>query len=70
MDFEQQKPITDEFRKGWERIYVQQEVRKVPKDWPRDSSGNFLGIGTAPNDGTLYRGGCPILSDGTMRDDL
>jgi hypothetical protein len=33
MDFEQQKPITDEFRKGWERIYVQQEVRKIPKDW-------------------------------------
>jgi hypothetical protein len=29
MDFEQQKPITDEFRKGWERIYSQQEARKV-----------------------------------------
>jgi len=28
MEFEQQKPITDEYRKGWERIYAQQEARK------------------------------------------
>ena len=42
----------------------------IPKDWPRDSSGNYLGIGAAPNDGTLYRGGCPSLSEGPMRDDL
>jgi hypothetical protein len=29
MDFEQQKPITDEYRRGWERIYLQQEARKA-----------------------------------------
>jgi hypothetical protein len=28
MEFEQQKPITDDYRRGWERIYQQQEVRK------------------------------------------
>jgi hypothetical protein len=28
MDFEQQKPITDDYRRGWERIYQQQEERK------------------------------------------
>ena len=70
MEFEKQKPISDEFREGWERIYAQQEARKVPKDWPRDSRGNFLGIGIAPNDGKLYRGGCPILDEGPQKDDL
>ena len=28
MDSEKQKPITDEYRKNWERIYLQQEARK------------------------------------------
>jgi hypothetical protein len=28
MEFEKQKPINDEFRKNWERIYRQQEERK------------------------------------------
>ena len=65
MDFEQQKPITDEFRKGWERIYVQQEVRKF-----------VLNVYNCANDksypaGTLeYSNGCPILSDGPQKDDL
>ena len=54
MDFEQQKPITDEFRKGWERIYVQQEVRKEKSV---DSAGT-------------YKNGCPILSEDPQKDDL
>ena len=31
MEFEQQKPITDEYRKNWERIYLQQEARKTER---------------------------------------
>ena len=31
MDSEKQKPITDEYRKNWERIYLQQEARKTER---------------------------------------
>ena len=31
MDFEQQKPITNEYRHNWERIYLQQEERKAKR---------------------------------------
>ena len=54
MDFEQQKPVTDEYREGWERIYAQQEERKAKSRSIPDT----------------YPNGCPILSDGPMRDDL
>jgi hypothetical protein len=54
MDFEQQKPITDDFRKGWERIYAPQEARKAKRSSIPD---------TCPN-------GCPILSEGPQKDDL
>ena len=59
MDFEQQKPITDEFRKGWERIYAQQEARK----------SQVLQFCTHM-DPEVYPNGCPILSDGPQKDDL
>lgn len=54
MDFEQQKPITDEYRRGWERIYAQQEVRKAKRIASVDT----------------YSNGCPILSEGPQKDDL
>ena len=54
MDFEKQKPVTDEFRKGWKRIYSQQEARKEKSV---DSAGT-------------YKNGCPILSEGPQKDDL
>jgi hypothetical protein len=31
MEFEKQKPSTDDFRTNWERIYQQQEQRKKPE---------------------------------------
>ena len=34
MDSEKQKPITDEYRKNWERIYLQQEARKTERKKP------------------------------------
>ena len=54
MEFEQQKPITDEYRKGWERIYAQQEARKA------ECSASV----------NTYSSGCPILSEGPQKDDL
>ena len=54
MEFEQQKPITVEYRRGWERIYAQQEARKAKCS----ASVN------------TYLNGCPILSEGPQKDDL
>ena len=54
MEFEQQKPITDEYRKNWERIYLQQEARKEKRIARADT----------------YFNGCPILSEGPQKDDL
>jgi hypothetical protein len=54
MEFEQQKPITDEYRRGWERIYTQQEARKAQRGTSVDT----------------YLNGCPILSEGPQKDDL
>ena len=79
MEFEQQKPITDEYRKGWERIYAQQEERKYPRlsivntngacltpELIRKTISNWkieMGHGEYPN-------GCPILIEGPQKDDL
>ncbi len=54
MEFEQQKPITDEYRRGWERIYAQQEARKAKRGTSVDT----------------YLNGCPIPSEGPQKDDL
>jgi hypothetical protein len=54
MDFEQQKPITDEYRRGWERIYAQQEARKAKRS---TSVNTYLNV-------------YPILSEGPQKDDL
>jgi hypothetical protein len=88
MDFEQQKPITDEFRNGWERIYAQQEARKtecVKEEFMRDQMSKAVmaldeiiaqdmsaatGGKFHPDYFRTYPNGCPILSEGPMRDDL
>ena len=79
MEFEQQKPITDAYRKGWERIYLQQEARK----YPRLSTVNTNGACLTPKlvrktianwkiqlGREEYPNGCPILSEGPQKDDL
>lgn len=65
MEFEQQKPITDEYRKGWERIYAQQEERKAMI--PYTIHGR---IAPCPSQAVQYSNGCPILSEGPQKDDL
>jgi hypothetical protein len=57
MDFEKQKPITDEFRKNWDRV------------WATSKSCDGLPVEAVEMDqdrryGTrLYRNGCPMLEE-------
>jgi hypothetical protein len=68
MEFEKQKPIMDEYRRGWERIFAQQEARKSDK---RAVQSPPAGRGRrAGEDDQHYPNGCPILSEGPQRDDL
>jgi hypothetical protein len=64
MDFEQQKPITDEYRRGWERIYLQQEARKSDK---RTMQSPPAGRGRrAGEDDQHHSNSCPIVSEGNI----
>lgn len=64
MEFEQQKPITDEYRRGWNRIFgpVAQRLEQRTHNAPVVSS-SLTGPSTYPN-------GCPILREGPQKDDL
>ena len=64
MDFEKQKPITDEYRKGWERI------------WNPRTTQDIVHLYTNRCPMQIYRNGCPVLSEsepeprtGPQRDD-
>lgn len=69
MDFEQQKPITDAFRDGWERTFgVQANLGPIQckdcKGW--FDHDEYCGHICVPT----YVSGCPILPEGPQRDDL
>ena len=71
MDSEKQKPITDEYRKNWERIYLQQEARKEMMTPVYLVSPEYESLRKATNTTEpSYRNGCPILSEGPQKDDL
>jgi hypothetical protein len=59
MEFEQQKPITDEYRRGWEHIYMR-NGRLYENSAPPQPRFNPV----------YYPNGCPILSEGPQKDDL
>ena len=81
MEFEQQKPITDEYRRGWERIYAQREAWKCPRLSEVNTDGDGACLTPELIRKTLakwkikmgheeYPNGCPILSEGPQKDDL
>ncbi len=54
MDFERQKPVSDEYRENWERAYGIAVYR----------NGKNLGTFTSPADAfSAYENGCPILTE-------
>lgn len=53
MDFEKQKPITDAYRQGWERIWGR-------PDCARDELGTPVVLEETANS---YPNGCPILKE-------
>lgn len=58
MEFERQKPVSDEYRENWDRIFI---------------TGSGTNIGAFRVDsGTIqsYPNGCPILSEGPQKDDI
>ncbi len=54
MDFEHQKPVTDEYRENWERVYFQEHEEEVKRTL-REFNRNL--------DLLLYPNGCPILNE-------
>ncbi len=51
MDFEKQKPVTDEYRENWERLFK----KPVPLgQWPNHFTAGGMRV---------YPNGCPILSE-------
>lgn len=63
MEFEQQKPITDEYRKNWDRIFGYGKSFVLCADGTYAVSMNAMHIES-------YSNGCPILSEGPQKDDL
>ena len=55
MDFEKQKPVTDEYRENWDRLYATFDHGIA---WHPVSANTMLGI-----DRSQYPNGCPILSE-------
>ena len=72
MEFEKQKPITDEYRRGWDRIFGWSLVSNPGGMTHAEYAESLQNGGTM-----IYPNGCPILSEsepepreGPQRDDL
>ena len=55
MDFERQKPVSDEYRENWERVYATYDHGRT---WYNSNKDIQAGLGRT------YPNGCPILSEG------
>ena len=66
MEFEQQKPITDEYRTNWERIYLQNHGTFST---PEAAHSMYCQVASMLH-GEFYKSGCPILSEGPQKDDI
>jgi hypothetical protein len=72
MEFEKQKPITDDYRKGWERIYSHWPVAVCVQEKDCSCLVGTMHHSSCPADKRIrdvmadrsYRNGCPILSEG------
>lgn len=64
MDFEKQKPITDAYRKGWERVFGHLRER-LDRHTHQRAVSEYQG-----KLDDHYVNGCPIISEGPQRDDL
>ncbi len=64
MEFEQQKPITDEYRRGWNRVFGS------VAQWSEQRTHNAPVVSSNLTSPTTYPNGCPILSEGPQKDDL
>jgi hypothetical protein len=70
MDFEQQKPITDEYRENYDKVFGGRGYT-----WAKHAPpirGSLVADPESFDTGMTvsYPNGCPILSDEPMRDDL
>jgi hypothetical protein len=71
MDFEQQKPITDEYRENYDKVFGGRGYTWAKHAPPiRGSLVADLRKEKSVDSAGTYKNGCPILSDGPQKDDL